>query len=59
MPKYEVVTPWFGVKKGDVIETDTLNPIIAPNVRLLTGAVAELVVATPANELEPKAQAKK
>lgn len=30
--KYIVKTPWHGVSKGDVIETDKLNPALAAHV---------------------------
>lgn len=34
MPKYEVVNPWFGVKKGDLLES--VGEMFLPNVRLVT-----------------------
>lgn len=34
MPKYEVVNPWFGVKKGDLLEG--VGEMFLPNVRLVT-----------------------
>lgn len=47
MPKYEVVRPWHGVKKGDVVEIKNLHPALKSNVRPLKGVIAELVPATP------------
>lgn len=36
MPKYEVIRPWHGVQRGDVIETvKEINRLFAPNVRLV------------------------
>lgn len=48
MQKYEVIRPWHGVKRGDVVELATLHPALEANVRLLVGEVAgELTPATP------------
>lgn len=52
MARFEVVVPWFGVKAGDVIEAEAVNPAFAPNVRQLDDApepepVRQLEVATP------------
>jgi hypothetical protein len=33
MARYEVVIPWHGKAKGDVIETDKLHDALKPNVR--------------------------
>ncbi|QTB73515.1 hypothetical protein [Pseudomonas aeruginosa] len=33
MPKYEVIKPWNGVSKGQVLELDTLAAALLPNVR--------------------------
>ena len=52
MKKYLVVNPWLGVKKGDVIETDSIHPAIAADVKLIEED-RKLEVATP------KAKAKK
>ncbi|WXL23919.1 hypothetical protein WG219_11185 [Ectopseudomonas mendocina] len=47
MPKFEVIRPWFGVKAGDVVELDAVNPALESNVRQLSEGVASLEVATP------------
>lgn len=62
MARYEVVTPWFGVERGAVIETEKLHPALLPNVRPLAEETkVELVVATPkAGEAdEPKKRGRK
>lgn len=41
--KYEVVRPWFGVAKGQIIESDNLSPNFKANVREVG---AELAAAT-------------
>lgn len=33
MAKYEVIRPWVGVVKGQVIEAEKINPNFLPNVR--------------------------
>ncbi|RCI76261.1 hypothetical protein DT376_03350, partial [Pseudomonas aeruginosa] len=33
MPKYEVIKPWNGVSKGQVLELDSLASALLPNVR--------------------------
>jgi len=45
MAKYEVVHPWFGVRRGDVVELETVHPALKPNIRPLIGGSAELVPA--------------
>ncbi len=48
MAKYEVIRPWNGVKRGDVVEIKELHPALKSNVRLMQGeAGGELVPATP------------
>lgn len=44
--KYEVIRPWHGVKKGDVVTLKSLHPSLKPNVRPISEA-ASLEVATP------------
>lgn len=66
MAKYIVQTPWFGVKKGDIIEVDKIHPALENNVELLKeGTERTLQVATPSSqaekgkaEAEAKAEAK-
>lgn len=41
MPKYEVIRPWFGKKKGDIVTLAKVHPALAANVRLLQGEVGE------------------
>lgn len=41
MPKYEVIRPWFGKKKGDIVTLAKVHPALASNVRLLQGEVGE------------------
>lgn len=48
MAKYEVIRPWNGVKRGDVVEIKELHPALKSNVRLMQGeAGGELTPATP------------
>lgn len=48
MAKYEVIRPWNGVKKGDVVELEKLHPALKSNVRPMLGeAGGELPPATP------------
>jgi hypothetical protein len=47
--KYEVIKPWHGVDKGDVVELEKVHPSLKSHVRKLSDkAAAELVPATPA-----------
>lgn len=49
MDRYEVVIPWYGVKKGQIVATATLHPAIRPNVRKIPSEPeGELTPATPA-----------
>lgn len=59
--RYEVIIPWFGVNKGDVVETEKLHPSLLSNVRALEESKVELVVATPKTEEveEPKKRGRK
>lgn len=43
MAKFEVIRPWHGVSKGQIIEVDRIHPAFKPNVRPL----GSLQVATP------------
>lgn len=45
--KYEVIRPWHGVSRGDVVEIKELHPALKSNVRPVKGEAAELVPATP------------
>ncbi len=55
MAKYEVIRPWNGVAKGDVISLDSLHPALASNVRLMVGeAGGELKPATPDSSIAAK-----
>ncbi len=48
MAKYEVIRPWSGVKRGDVVELKELHPALKSNVRLMQGeAGGQLTPATP------------
>ena len=48
MAKYEVIRPWNGVKRGDVVEIKELHPALKSNVHLMQGeAGGELTPATP------------
>lgn len=47
MAKYEVIIPWYGVEKGEVVDIENLHPALKPNVRKLSTEAAELVPATP------------
>ncbi|MDT4872351.1 hypothetical protein FQZ97_1075290 [compost metagenome] len=42
-----MIRPWFGVKRGDVVELESVHHALLPNVRPLVGEAAELVPATP------------
>lgn len=49
--KYEVVRPWHGVAKGEVIEREFIHPALASHVRKLSpqaAAVLTPAVAAPA-----------
>lgn len=61
MARYEVVTPWFGVERGAVIETEKLHPALLPNVKPVEEKKVELVAATPTAEEpeEPKKRGRK
>ena len=52
MAKYRVTQPWFGVSKGDIIETSSLSPALSPNVELVEER--KLEVATPKKSEERK-----
>lgn len=46
--KYEVIKPWHGVAKGDVVQLEKVHPSLKSHVRKLSDkASAELVPATP------------
>jgi len=46
--KYEVIRPWHGVAKGDVVELEKLHPSLKSHVRKLSDkATAQLAPATP------------
>lgn len=48
MDRYEVIIPWHGVQRGQVIETGHLHPAIRPNVRKIPAEPSgELTPATP------------
>lgn len=47
MDKYEVIRPWHGVSRGDVVELKEVHPALKANVRKIGGQAAELVPATP------------
>ena len=48
MARYEVIIPWYGVRRGQVIETTHLHPAIRPNVRKVSAeSSGELTPATP------------
>lgn len=52
MAKYEVVRPWHGVSAGDIVDLKEVHPSLKSHVRLMKGAVAELVPATPTQTKE-------
>ena len=55
MARYEVIRPWFGVKKGDVVETEKLHPALTANVKPLDDKPKPaLVVAIPKPEKAPR-----
>lgn len=58
MAKYEVIRPWHGVARGDVVELTQLHPSLKANVRPLRGQAAELVPATPSATSGDKKPAK-
>ncbi len=46
--KYEVIKPWHGVAKGDVVELKTIHPSLKSHVRKLSDkAASTLTPATP------------
>lgn len=52
--KYEVIRPWFGVSKGDVVAIKKLHSALKANVRPLGKQAAELVPAIPNAASTPK-----
>lgn len=52
MAKYEVIIPWYGVIKGQVVEFEELHPVLKPNVRLLSDEAAAAL--TPSIEQSKK-----
>lgn len=55
--KYEVIKPWHGVAKGDVVKLETVHPSLKPHVRKLSDkASAELVTATPSATSDKQAR---
>ena len=48
MAKYKVIRPWSGVRAGQIVELEKLNPALKPNVFPLSDSEAKLVPATPA-----------
>ncbi|UIL54006.1 hypothetical protein LZU96_08810 [Pantoea agglomerans] len=55
--KYEVIKPWHGVAKGDVVQLEAVHPSLKPHVRKLSGkASAELVPATPSATSDKQAR---
>ncbi|AQS50729.1 hypothetical protein PAEH1_02675 [Paenalcaligenes hominis] len=47
MKEYEVIRPWHGVSKGDVVKLKKLHPSLESHVRPVAGQAADLEVATP------------
>lgn len=56
--KYEVIRPWYGVSKGDVVDLKHLHPALKANVRPLHGEAAKLDPATPSAAVKSKLPAK-
>ncbi|MEL7694950.1 MULTISPECIES: hypothetical protein [Pantoea] len=55
--KYEVIRPWHGVTKGDVVQLETLHPSLKSHVRKLSDkASADLVPATPSATSDKQAR---
>ncbi|WP_272675634.1 hypothetical protein [Providencia sp. PROV092] len=52
MAKYEVIIPWHGVIKGQVVEFEELHAVLKPNVRLLSDEAAAAL--TPSVEQAKK-----
>lgn len=58
--KYEVIKPWHGVAKGDVVQLDKVHPALKSHVRKLSDkASAELVPATPDATADKQARKEK
>ena len=58
--KYEVIKPWHGVAKGDVVELKKVHPSLKSHVRKLSDkASAELTPATPSATSEAKERKEK
>lgn len=58
--KYEVIKPWHGVAKGDVVQLDKVHPALESHVRKLSDkASAELVPATPDATADKQARKEK
>lgn len=45
--RYRVKLPWFGVKVGQIIETDNLHSALLPNVEVAIGEEGSVVVDGP------------
>lgn len=55
--KYEVIKPWHGVAKGDVVQLETVHSALKSHVRRISDkASAELVPATPNAGTDAKAR---
>jgi hypothetical protein len=55
--KYEVIKPWHGVAKGDVVELNTVHPSLKSHVRKLSDkASSALTPATPTATSDNKAR---
>lgn len=55
--KYEIIRPWHGVKKGQVLEIAKLTPSLAPRVRALSEeAAAVLTTAVAPSDAQPNKQ---
>lgn len=59
MAKYVITHPWFGKKKGEIIETDELHPALRHCVTLLDEGEDEKAKAAPkaAAKADEKAKA--
>lgn len=58
--KYEVIKPWHGVAKGDVVQLETVHPALKSHVRKLSDkASAQLTPATPDATTDAKTRKEK
>lgn len=56
MPKFEVIRPWAGVKKGQIVTLDEVHPALAANVRMVGHASAGEITADVSAKVSEEAE---